>query len=183
MYPELGAEHLLADHQRPLKQRPGTRKVALGLKQASEVIEAVRDIRMLGAERLLTDRQRCLEERRARARSPCLASTKARLLRLCATSGCSGPRAFSRIASACAWSDRASGSDTDDAMALAVGALVTAHLGKDYDTALRAIERALSLNPSSAIAHFFGAQLHSFRGNPEVAVKLGERALRLSPFN
>ena len=50
------------------------------------------------------------------------------------------------------------GSDTDDAMALAVGALVTAHLGKDYDTALRAIERALSLNPSTghdgdAISH------------------------------
>ena len=75
------------------------------------------------------------------------------------------------------------GSDTDDATALALGANATALMGKDYDTALRAIDRALSLNPSSAVAHFFGAQLHSLRGNPGVAIKLGERALRLSPFD
>jgi adenylate cyclase len=71
----------------------------------------------------------------------------------------------------------------DDATALAFGAHPIALVGKDYDTSLRAIERALSLNPSCAIAHFFGAQLNAHRGNPDVAIKLANRALRLSPFD
>jgi hypothetical protein len=58
----LGAEHLLADRQRTLEERPSPPKVALRLKQGAEVIEAARCLGMLGAERLLEDRQRALFE-------------------------------------------------------------------------------------------------------------------------
>jgi adenylate cyclase len=73
-------------------------------------------------------------------------------------------------------------SATDDAASLAVSALVTSHLGKDQQTALSAVERALSLNPSSATALYFGAHLHAYRGNP-AATTYAKRALRLSPFD
>ena len=43
-------------------------------------------------------------------------------------------------------------SGTDDATALAVAAFVISNLSKDHKAALSAIERALSLNPSSAMA-------------------------------
>lgn len=75
------------------------------------------------------------------------------------------------------------GSGTDDAAALAVAALVAAHLGKDRQAALSAIERALSLNPSSATALYFGAHLHAFNGHPAAATTYATRALRLSPFD
>ncbi len=55
-------------------------------------------------------------------------------------------------------------SDVDDATALAVGATAIARLEKDLDAALDAIERALSLNASSAVALYFGAQIYAFRG-------------------
>ena len=91
----LGAERLLADRQRALEERPRAGEVALGLKQDGEVVEARRRIGMLGAERLLADRQRALEER-PRAREVALGLKQAaRLLRLVAVSGCSGPSAFS----------------------------------------------------------------------------------------
>jgi tetratricopeptide (TPR) repeat protein len=61
------------------------------------------------------------------------------------------------------------GSGTDDATTLAVAALVIAILSKDFKTALSAIERALSLNPSSATAHFWGAIIHARRGNSAAA--------------
>src|SRR5208337_3347531 len=59
----LGAERLLADRQRALQKRTRPGKVALGLKQTREVVEARRRIGMLGAERLLADRQRALQKR------------------------------------------------------------------------------------------------------------------------
>ena len=59
----LGAEHLLADRQRALEERPRRREVALVLQQQGEVVEAPRRIGMLGAEHLLRDRQRALAER------------------------------------------------------------------------------------------------------------------------
>ena len=59
--------------------------------------------------------------------------------------------------------------DVDDATALAVGANVIGLLAKDPDTALDAIERALSLNPSSAAALFFGAHVYAWSGDPDVA--------------
>ena len=96
----LGAERLLVDRQRALEERPRRREVALVLQQAGEVVEARRRLGMLGAERLLADRQRALEERPRRREVALVLQQAARLLRLVAVSGCSGPSAFSRIASA-----------------------------------------------------------------------------------
>ena len=61
-----GAERILPDRQRALMERP-RREIALCLKQAGEVVEAHRRLRMFGAERLLVDRQRALIERPRRA--------------------------------------------------------------------------------------------------------------------
>ena len=74
-------------------------------------------------------------------------------------------------------------SGTDDATTLAVAALVIAILSKDYKTALSAIERALSLNPSSATALYWGAIIHACSGNSAAATSYANRALRLSPFD
>jgi TolB-like protein/class 3 adenylate cyclase len=75
-------------------------------------------------------------------------------------------------------------SGSDDTTALALAALALAHLGRDYDAALTAIARALSLNPSCAVAHYFGAHINGFGGR-DVAVTTAHasRALRLSPFD
>jgi tetratricopeptide (TPR) repeat protein len=74
-------------------------------------------------------------------------------------------------------------SGTDDATTLAVAALVIGALSKDYKAALNAIERALSLNPSSAPAHYWGALLHASSGNLAAATTHANRALRLSRFD
>ncbi len=74
-------------------------------------------------------------------------------------------------------------SGTDDATALAVAGLVVNLLSKDYEAALSAIERALSLNGSCAAALYFGALIYAFAGRPAAAVSNANRALRLSPFD
>jgi adenylate cyclase len=71
----------------------------------------------------------------------------------------------------------------DDPTALAFASLTTLHLGHDFEAASGAIARAISLNPSSADAHFFGAHIHSFSGDAATAEDLASRALRLSPFD
>jgi TolB-like protein len=73
--------------------------------------------------------------------------------------------------------------EVDDATALAIGAYVIGLLGKDAPSALEAIERALSFNPSSAAAHFFGGFLYAWSGDPVRGTELAKRALRLSPFD
>jgi adenylate cyclase len=73
--------------------------------------------------------------------------------------------------------------DVDDATALAVGANVIGLLGKDSEVALNAIERALSFNPSSAAALFFGAHVYAWSGQPIIGTEYAHRALRLSPFD
>jgi adenylate cyclase len=73
--------------------------------------------------------------------------------------------------------------DVDDTTSLAIGGMVIAHLGKDHETALSAIERALSLNASCAMAHYFAGHIYAFAGNSGAATAHAERALRLSPFD
>jgi adenylate cyclase len=74
-------------------------------------------------------------------------------------------------------------SGTDDAASLAVAALVISHLGKERETASSTVERALSLNPSCAVALYFGAHISAFNGNPAAASTHAKRGLRLSPFD
>ena len=104
----VGPERLLPDRQRPLEERPRPGEVALGLKQISEVVEA-RGGRRDGRVRA-PSRRSSAPARRAAARRrgrPGPEADAARLLRLVAVSGCSGPSAFSRIASARSKSGRA----------------------------------------------------------------------------
>jgi adenylate cyclase len=74
-------------------------------------------------------------------------------------------------------------SGTDDATALAVAAFALGILSKDYKTAASVIERASSLNPSSAAAHYWGAIIHASSGNFAAVTAHANRALRLSPFD
>ncbi len=61
--------------------------------------------------------------------------------------------------------------------------MVIGHFGRDHETALSAIERALSLNSSCATAHYFAGHIHAFAGNSRAATAYANRALRLSPFD
>jgi adenylate cyclase len=74
-------------------------------------------------------------------------------------------------------------SGTDDATALTIAGFVIGNLAHEHETALRAIERALFLNPSCATALYHGAYIHVARGNSAAATAYAERALRLSPFD
>jgi hypothetical protein len=60
--------------------------------------------------------------------------------------------------------ERAANADGgDDHTALAIAAFALGTLSKDYDAAAGPIERALSLNPSCAAAHYIGAIVYAFR--------------------
>jgi adenylate cyclase len=74
-------------------------------------------------------------------------------------------------------------SGTDDATALAAAGFVMGVLSKDYKAAAGVIERALSINPSSAAAHYWGALIHASSGNFAAVTAHANRALRLSPFD
>jgi adenylate cyclase len=74
-------------------------------------------------------------------------------------------------------------SGVDDATALAVAAITVAHLEKNFDASLDAIERALSHNASCATALFFGAEILAWKGEAAAAVTYAQRAFRLSPFD
>jgi TolB-like protein/Tfp pilus assembly protein PilF len=74
-------------------------------------------------------------------------------------------------------------SDVDDATALAVAAITVAHLEKNFDASLDAIERALSHNASCAAALFFGGEILAWKGESVAAMAYAQRALRLSPFD
>jgi tetratricopeptide (TPR) repeat protein len=60
---------------------------------------------------------------------------------------------------------------------------IVAHLEKNFDASLDAIERALSHNASCATALFFGGEIHAWKGETAAAVAYARRALRLSPFD
>ena len=61
--------------------------------------------------------------------------------------------------------------------------MVIALLGNDASAAISAIERAVSANPSSGIAHYFGALIYAWSGDPVRGISYANRALRLSSFD
>ena len=72
--------------------------------------------------------------------------------------------------------------DTDEAATLAFSAYVIAVLERDFDSALHAIEKAIALNPNSALAYGLGAAVNSFAGHFDTVIDYAQRALRIGPF-
>jgi TolB-like protein len=70
---------------------------------------------------------------------------------------------------------------SDDSEATASAALTIAMMGGSIDTALWASQQALLINPSGFSALMHGGWVHCAAGNPEAAIELFSRALRLSP--
>jgi adenylate cyclase len=71
----------------------------------------------------------------------------------------------------------------DDALALAIGGFVVGAVERDFDTALEAIDRSLTLSPSSALAFGLSSVIRAWKGDDSTAVAHGEAALRLSPYD
>jgi adenylate cyclase len=72
---------------------------------------------------------------------------------------------------------------TDDATALATAAFVLAYEERDFDTGLRALERALAINPNSTLALGRAAQVNMIIGNYNKAIEQANQSIRLSPFD
>ncbi len=72
---------------------------------------------------------------------------------------------------------------TDDATSLAFAAFAIGALGRNHERAFAMLERALSLNPSSAAAHNISAVLRMMVGHHEQSQRHTEASLRLSPFD
>lgn len=72
---------------------------------------------------------------------------------------------------------------TEDATSLAFAAMVWSALDGRHDAALVTLERALELNPSSAVAHVVCSLVNMILGRPERSASHAERSLRLSPFD
>ena len=84
-------------------------------------------------------------------------------------------------ATACA--ERALALDADDALALAVDALVAAWSRHDLDAAEQRLAQALVANPNEPLAWLHSAITHGWRGRGAEAVECADRALSLSPLD
>jgi len=71
----------------------------------------------------------------------------------------------------------------DDAVALARSGHALAHLADDVDGGTALIDRALMLNPNLAAAWYIGGHSRIWRGEPDNAIELFARAMRLSPLD
>jgi tetratricopeptide (TPR) repeat protein len=84
-------------------------------------------------------------------------------------------------ATACA--ERALSCDSDDALALAVHAMVAAWSRHDLETAERGLTEALAANPSEPLAWLWRGLTHTWRGNGPEAITCSDQALSLSPLD
>jgi tetratricopeptide (TPR) repeat protein len=71
----------------------------------------------------------------------------------------------------------------DDALALAIGGFVIGVLGRDYETALEALDRSLALSPSSALAYGFSSIIRSLQGDDATAIAHARAGIRLGPYD
>src|SRR6516164_4386652 len=69
----------------------------------------------------------------------------------------------------------------DDPGILANAAIALAYFGEDIGTMMALVDRALALNPNFARGWHISGALRSWAGQPDVAIKHLEAALRLSP--
>jgi tetratricopeptide (TPR) repeat protein len=84
---------------------------------------------------------------------------------------------------AAASAERALGCDPDDALALAVNAMVAAWLRRDFEASERHLGQALVANPNEPLAWLWRGLVHAWRGHGAEAVACSERALSLSPLD
>ena len=94
-----------------------------------------------------------------------------------------GSPSDAEIAEALDFARAAAKANSEDADTLARGAYALAFLGGEHATAMRAIERALALNPSCAYAWGIAARVHCLANRPDAAIAASERAMRLSPVD
>jgi TolB-like protein len=73
--------------------------------------------------------------------------------------------------------------NTDDATTLAFAAFAMSALAGDHEQSLPMIDRALTQNSNSAIAHSIKALVETIRGHPAASEDHARKALRLSPFD
>jgi tetratricopeptide (TPR) repeat protein len=91
------------------------------------------------------------------------------------------PLSDSQAATASA--ERALACDSEDALALAVDALVSAWSRHDLDTAEKRLAKACASNPNEPLAWLWNAMVHAWRGRGAEAVQSADRALLLSPLD
>jgi TolB-like protein/Tfp pilus assembly protein PilF len=75
------------------------------------------------------------------------------------------------------------GPNTDDSLALAFASFALALFERDYDAALSAVDRALSLTPNSPTVLAYSAASNAFAGHFDTAIEQAQASLRLSPFD
>jgi TolB-like protein len=71
----------------------------------------------------------------------------------------------------------------NDAAALAMGGFVVAVMERDYLTAFDALDRAMALSPSSALAFGFSAVVRAWMGDSPTAIEHARMGIRLSPYD
>ncbi len=71
----------------------------------------------------------------------------------------------------------------NDPIVLTEAAFALAHLSLDLETAITWFDRAIALNPNSALAFGRGALVRVFAGEYVTAAEHADRAMRLSPFD
>ena len=71
----------------------------------------------------------------------------------------------------------------DDALALAMGGFVVGVTERNYAVATEAIDRALALSPSSAIAFGFSALIRAWSGDYDRAIEHADIGIRLGPLD
>jgi adenylate cyclase len=89
--------------------------------------------------------------------------------------------ADSAAATACA--GRALACDADDALALAVDAMVAGWSRHDLDAAERGLAQSLAANPNEPLAWLWRGLTQTWRGDGPEAVRCADRALSLSPLD
>jgi TolB-like protein len=82
---------------------------------------------------------------------------------------------------ALAHADLALNVNSDDPQAISIAAFVRANLTRDYDSAVRALDRALAINGSSSLALGFSALVSAHSERHDRAVRHARLALELSP--
>src|SRR5262249_38938350 len=71
----------------------------------------------------------------------------------------------------------------DDALALCAGGFPLARFGGGHAAGIGLIDRALALKPNLSTAWFFSGWARMWNGEPDLAIKHEEQAMRLSPLD